>query len=218
MSLTLHFHPLASFCWKTLIAFYENGTPFEPVIVDLGDPVSREAFLKLTPIGKMPVLRDEARDMTVPESTIVIDYLDRLYPGRARLMPADPDLALQVRLADRFYDFYVHEPMQRVVADYLRPADRRDPYGVDQARAQIESSYTVIDAGMAARQWAVGDAFTLADCAAFPALFYADKVSPLRDRFSNVRAYLDRLSRRPSVARVLEEAQPYFHLFPVKGA
>ncbi len=218
MSLTLHFHPLASFCWKTLIAFYENGTPFEPVIVDLGDPVSREAFLKLTPIGKMPVLRDEARDMTVPESTIVIDYLDRLYPGRLRLMPTDPDLALQVRLADRFYDFYVHEPMQRFVADYLRPADRRDPYGVDQSRAQIESAYAIINADMATKQWAVGDVFTLADCGAFPALFYADKVSPLRDRFPDVRAYLDRLSQRPSVVRVLDEAKPYFHLFPVKEA
>jgi glutathione S-transferase len=218
MSLTLHFHPLASFCWKALIAFYENGAAFEPVIVDLGDPASRAAFLKLTPVGKMPVLRDEARDMTVPESTIVIDYLDRLYPGRVRLLPTDPDLALQVRLADRFYDFYVHEPMQRYVADYLRPADRRDPYGVDQARARIESSYAIIDADMAEKRWAVGDGFTLADCAAFPALFYADKVSPLRDRFPNVRAYLDRLSRRPSVARVLEEAQPYFHLFPVKEA
>ncbi|BCH21783.1 glutathione S-transferase family protein [Mesorhizobium sp. L-8-3] len=218
MSLTLHFHPLASFCWKALIAFYENGTPFEPVIVDLGDPVCRAAFLKLTPVGKMPVLRDEARDMTVPESTIVIEYLDRLYPGRVRLMPDDPELALQVRLADRFYDFYVHEPMQRFVADYLRPADRRDPYGVDQARAQIESSCAIIDADMATKPWAVGDAFTLADCAAFPALFYADKVSPLRERFPHVRAYLDRLSRRPSVARVLEEAQPYFHLFPVKEA
>ncbi|BCH29472.1 glutathione S-transferase [Mesorhizobium sp. L-8-10] len=216
MSLTLHFHPLASFCWKALIAFYENGTPFEPVIVDLGDPVSRAAFLKLTPVGKMPVLRDDARDRTVPESTIVIEYLDRLYPGRLRLMPDEPELALQVRLADRFYDFYVHEPMQRYVADYLRPADRRDPYGVDQARARIESSYAIIDADMATKPWAVGDAFTLADCAAFPALFYADKVSPLRDRFPNVRAYLDRLSRRGSVARVLEEAKPYFHLFPVK--
>ena len=192
MSLTLHFHPLASFCWKALIAFYENGTPFEPVVVDLGDPISRAAFLKLAPIGKMPVLRDEARDMTVPESTILIDYLDRLY------------------------DFYVHEQMQRVVADYLRPADRRDPYGVDQSRGQIESAYAIVDADMATKQWAVGDAFTLADCAAFPALFYADRVSPLRDRFPNVKAYLDRLSQRPSVVRVLEEAKPYFHLFPVK--
>lgn len=218
MSLTLHFHPLASFCWKALIAFYENGAAFERVIVDLGDPASRAAFLKLTPVGKMPVLRDQSRDMTVLESTIVIDYLDRLYPGCVRLLPADPDLALRVRFADRFYDFYVHEPMQRIVADHLRPADRRDPYGVDQARAQIESSYAIIDADMAAKDWAVGNGFTLADCSAFPALFYADKVSPLRDRFPNVRTYLDRLSRRPSVARVLDDAQPYFHLFPVKEA
>lgn len=218
MSLKLHLHPLASFCWKVLIAFYENGAPFEPVIVDLGDKAARAEFLKLSPLGKMPVLRDEANDRTVPESTIIIDYLDRHYPGPQRLLPDDPDLALQVRLADRFYDLYVHEPMQKIVTDRLRPAGKNDPHGVELARQQLETSYAMIEADMAERTWAAGDRFTLADCAALPALFYAGKVVPFGRGHGNVARYFDRLMQRPSVARVVREAEPYFALFPAKDA
>ena len=121
MSLTLHFHPLASFCWKALIALYENDTPFAPNMVDLGNAAERAALLKLWPIGKFPVLRDDARDQTVPESSIIIEYLDRHYPGRTQFIPADPDLAWQTRLRDRFYDLYLHLPMQKIMVDRLRP-------------------------------------------------------------------------------------------------
>ncbi|MER8777715.1 glutathione S-transferase family protein [Mesorhizobium sp. M0977] len=214
MSLTMHLHPLASFCWKPLIALYENDTPFTSVVVDLGNEQSRAAFLKLWPLGKMPVLRDEALDRTVPESTIVIEYLNAYYPGPAELIPADVDLARQTRLADRFYDFYVQEPMQKIVGDRLRPEGKTDPFGVEQARAQLRSSYAVIEQDMQSRTWAVGGSFTMADCAAAPALFYADKVEPFGDKYPAVRRYHDRLLRRPSVARVIEEAQPYFKLFP----
>ncbi|ESX68784.1 glutathione S-transferase family protein [Mesorhizobium sp. M0815] len=214
MSLTMHLHPLASFCWKPLIALYENGTPFTSVVVDLGNEQSRVAFLKLWPLGKMPVLRDEALDRTVPESTIVIEYLNAYYPGPAELIPADVDLARQTRLADRFYDFYVQEPMQKIVGDRLRPEGKTDPFGVEQARAQLRSSYAVIEQDMQSRTWAVGGSFTMADCAAAPALFYANKVEPFGDKYPAVRRYHDRLLRRPSVARVIEEAQPYFKLFP----
>jgi glutathione S-transferase len=140
MALTYHYHPLASFCWKALIALYENDTPFDTVLVDLTDEQSRSAFLKLSPIGKMPVLRDDRRDCTIPESTIIIDYLDRHYPGATRFIPEDPDLALKTRLRDRFYDLYVHDPMQRIVGDKLRPADKRDPHGVETAKALLRSS------------------------------------------------------------------------------
>jgi glutathione S-transferase len=126
MTLVLYFHPLSSFCQKALIALCENGTPFEPRIVDLSDEASRAAFLRLWPIGKFPVLRDEARDRLIPESSVIIEYLDQHYPGPAPLVPADPDLALKTRLADRFYDLYVHEPMQKIVGDRLRPAGERD--------------------------------------------------------------------------------------------
>ncbi|MCV3207832.1 glutathione S-transferase family protein [Mesorhizobium sp. YC-39] len=214
MSLTMHLHPLASFCWKPLIALYENGTPFASVVVDLGNEQSRAAFLKLSPTGKMPVLRDEALNQTVPESTIVIEYLNAHYPGPVEMIPADIDLARQVRLADRFYDFYVQEPMQKIVGDRLRPEGKTDPFGVEQARAQLRGSYAIIEQEMQAQTWAVGEAFTMADCAAAPALFYANKVEPFGDKYPAAKRYHDRLLERPSVARVIEEAQPYFKLFP----
>ncbi|RVD19955.1 glutathione S-transferase family protein [Mesorhizobium sp. M4B.F.Ca.ET.017.02.2.1] len=214
MSLTMHLHPLASFCWKPLIALYENGTPFDVVIVDLGNEQSRAAILRLSPAGKMPVLRDEARGQTVPESTIVIEYLAVHYPGPTALIPADADLARQVRTADRFYDFYVQEPMQKIVGDRLRPQGQTDPFGVEQARAQLRASYAIVETEMQSRIWAVGETFTMADCAAAPALFYANKVEPFGDRFPAVRRYHDRLVERPSFARVIEEAQPYFKFFP----
>lgn len=214
MSLTLHFHPLASFCWKPLIAFYENDTPFTPVIVDLGDEQSRAAFLKISPTGKMPALRDDARDCTVLESTIVIEYLTAHYPGPVELIPRDVDLAIKVRQADRFYDFYVQEPMQKIVADRLRPGDKTDPFGVEQARAQLRNSYAIIEQDMQSRTWALGEAFTMADCAASPALFYANKVEPFGENYPAMKRYHDRLLARPSFARVVKEAQPYFHLFP----
>lgn len=216
MSLTLYYHPLASFCWKTLIALYENGTPFEPVIVDLANEESRAAFLKVWPVGKFPVLRDAALDRTIPESTIINEYLAQHYPGRVELLPGDRDEALKVRFGDRFYDHYVQEPMQKIVGDRLRPSGKTDPYGVELARAEILSSYDIIEAEMAGRQWATGDAYTLADCAASPALFYANKAQPFGDGHKNVAAYLDRLMQRPSFARVIEEAGPYFKFFPIK--
>ncbi|ESY80678.1 glutathione S-transferase [Mesorhizobium sp. LNHC220B00] len=214
MSLTLHFHPLASFCWKPLIALYENATPFASVVVDLGDEQSRAAFLKVSPTGKMPALRDDARDRTVLESTIVVEYLAAHYPGPAELIPADVDLALAVRQADRFYDFYVQEPMQKIVGDRLRPLDNTDPFGVEQARSQLRNSYAIIEREMQSSEWAVGDAFTMADCAASPALFYANKVEPFGDRYPAVKRYHDRLLRRAAFTRVIEEAQSYFKFFP----
>ena len=214
MSLTLYYHPLSSFCWKALIALYENDTPFTPRMVDLSNADERAALLKLWPIGKFPVLRDAARDRIVPESSIIIEYLDTEYPGRTRFIAAEPKLALQTRLRDRFYDLYVHLPMQKIVGDRLRPADARDAHGVEEAKARIASCYGMIDKEMTSRNWAMGEAFSLADCAAAPALFYADKVVPFGETHSNLAAYLGRLKARPSFARVLKEAEPYFKMFP----
>jgi glutathione S-transferase len=214
MSLTLHYHPLASFCWKVLIALYENDTPFEKVIVDLGNEASRAAFVKLWPIGKFPVLQDKARDRIVPESAVIIDYLDQYFPGRVTFVPRDADLARQTRLADQFYDRYVHEQMGKIVTDKIRPEGRHDLFGVEQSREMLKTAYPMIDADMASKTWAMGDIFTLADCSAFPALFYADKVEPFTGKYPNAARYLERLSARPSVARVVEEARPYMPLFP----
>ena len=216
MSLKLYFHPLASFCQKALIAFYENGIPFEPVIVDLLDGTSSAAFRAVWPMAKMPVLRDDARDRTVAESTIVIEYLDAYYPGTTRFLPAEPDGAWQTRMWDRVYDHYVQEPMQKIVTDRLRPEGRNDGYGVEQAEAQLHQAYDLVEHEMAAKTWMMGDAFTLADCAAAPALFYANTVVPFGDTHKRLTAYLARIMARPSFARVLAEAEPYFRLFPMK--
>jgi glutathione S-transferase len=214
MSLILYYHPLASFCWKALIGLYELGVPFEKHLVDLSDPNARAAFKRLWPMAKFPVLRDEARDRTVPESSILLEYVDRLSEGPPRLIPQDPERALECRLRDRLYDAYIHAPMQNIVADRLRAEGARDPLGVEQARAQIESAYAMVDEQVRSGPWALGAEFTLADCAAMPALYYGNKVAPFEGRWHNLTAYLERLKLRPSVARVLEEAQPYFEMFP----
>ncbi len=214
MTLTLHYHPLASFCWKALIGLYELGLPFEKNLVDLADPTARAAFTRLWPLAKFPVLRDEARDRTVPESTILLEYVDRLGHGRRRLIPLDPEQALECRLRDRLYDAYIHAPMQKIVGDRLRAEGARDPVGVEQARAQLEAAYAVVDEQVRRGPWAMGAEFTLADCAAMPALYYGNKVAPFAGRWNDLTAYLERLQRRPSVARVLEEAAPWFHMFP----
>lgn len=216
MSLKLYFHPLSSFCHKALIALYEAQTPFEPVFVDLSDEKSSAALRSLWPMAKFPVLRDEKRNCTVAESTVIIEYLDAYYPGPARFVPADPDLAWQARMRDRFYDLYVHLPMQKIVGDRLRPAGATDPFGVEEARANLRRVYGMIDRDMAGRTWAVGDGFSLADCAASPALFYANTVEPFGPAQKNLQSYFGRLMSRPSYVRTIEEAQPYFVYFPME--
>ncbi len=216
MALKLYFHPLASFCHKALIALYENRIAFERIIVDLRDEASRAAFRAIWPMAKMPVLRDEARHRMVAESTVIIEFLDAHYPGLTRFLPADADRAWQTRMWDHFYDHYVQEPMQKIVADRLRPAGKTDAYGMDLAKAQLDQAYGVMEQEMESKIWAIGDDFTLADCAAAPALFYANTVVPFAETHKNLAAYLDRLMVRPSFARVLEEAQPYFNLFPLE--
>ena len=214
MTLKLYFHPLASFCHKVLIPLYENDTPFEPVVVDLGDPASTAAFRAVWPMAKMPALRDDARGHTAAESTIVIEYLNAHYPGRVRFVPDDPDAAWKTRLWDRVFDHYVMLPMQQIVGDRLRPEDKRDPFGVEQAKEQLRGVYPTIERELGSRPWIMGDAFTLADCAAAPALFYANILVPFDPGQKALIGYLDRLMTRPSFARVLQEAKPYFRFFP----
>ena len=214
MSLTLHFHPLSSFCQKVLVALYENGTPFTPNIVNLGDPAQRAALLALWPIGKFPVLVDDARSETIPESAIIIEYLAQHYPGATPLVPADADGARKTRMLDRFFDLYVNLPMQTVVGNRLRPSGAKDSLGVEQARARLRTAYGMIETDMAARTWATGESFSMADCAAAPALYYANLVEPFGEGHTNVTRYFERLMTRPSFARAVKEADPYRHLFP----
>ncbi|HEY4265322.1 MAG TPA: glutathione S-transferase family protein [Micropepsaceae bacterium] len=213
MSLKLYYHPLSSFCHKVLIALYENGVPFEPVLVDLSSEESSAAFKKIWPIGKFPVLRDEAKGLTIPESSVIIEYVDTHYPKGARLVPQEAEAAWRTRLEDRFYDLHVHMPMQKIITDRLRPSGQNDSFGVQEATQQILTAYRLIDAGIAGKQWAMGDDFSMADCAAAPALFYGSMAVPF-GAHKNLAAYLERLKARPSYARVLKEAEPYFKYIP----
>lgn len=214
MALTFYYHPLSSFCWKALIALYENGTPFTGRIVDLGNADDRAEFQRVWPLAKFPVLHDDARHKTLPESSILIEYLQNFYPGATRFIPSDPDAALQVRLKDRFLDLYVHDSMQRIVADALRPADVKDQTGVAQWKARILEAADMLESDMG-DQWIMGADFTLADCAAAPALFYANKAAPFEATHPKLNAYMARLAARPSFARVLEEAAPFMKYFPL---
>jgi glutathione S-transferase len=213
MTLKLYAHPFSSYCQKVLTALYENGTPFELRLLSQDNPQVLAEFAALWPIKRFPVLVDGSR--TVVEATIIIEYLGLYHPGPRPLLPADPRAALEVRSMDRFFDNYISTPQQKIVFNALRPPEARDAYGVDEARAMLETSYAWLDGLMATREWAAAGAFSLADCAAAPALLYADWTHPIPERFAAVHAYRRRLLARPSYARALDEARPYRHLFPL---
>jgi glutathione S-transferase len=209
MPLTLYAHPFSSYCQKVLIALYENATPFALRL--LADAEAAREWEALWPLKRMPVLIDEGR--TIVESTIIIEHLALHHAGPVQLIPRDTDAALDVRFMDRVFDNYVMAPMQRIVGDFIRAPEARDARTVTEAKALLDTSYRWLDARLATRKWACAD-FSLADCAAAPSLFYADWVHPIDAAFANTRAYRARLLSRASVARAVEEARPYRHLFP----
>ena len=211
MSLTLYAHPFASYCWKVLIALYENGTPFSYRVID--DAAGFAELESLWPLKKFPVLKDD--EASVIESSIIVEHLMLRHPGTTRLIPGGIDAALKVRFMDRFFDNYIMTPMQKLVSDHMRAEGEHDPKGVAEAKASLDVAYGWLEKQVTQQGWAVGDDFTLADCAAAPALFYADWAHPIGDRFSDVRAYRARLLARPSIARTVDEARPYRKLFPL---
>jgi glutathione S-transferase len=215
-ALTLHYHPLSSYCQKVLIAIDVLGIEVDKRLLNLGDPEARAAHLALWPTGKMPLLVDRLRP--VPESSIIIEYLQRHHarPGHT-LIPDSPDAALDVRLWDRQFDLYVMTPMQALTADLLRPEGERDSRGVAQARGGLSSAYAFIDHHLEGRTWVSGDAFSMADCAAAPALFYAVTYMPLSPQHVHLAAYFERLMDHPSVALTIDQARPYFKFYPGRG-
>ncbi len=210
MSLTLYAHPFASYCWKPLIALYENATPFTYRLVE--DAAGWAELESLWPLKKFPLLRDG--EATIVESSIIVEYLMHRYPGTTRMIPVNDDAALTVRFMDRFFDNYVMGPMQTLVADRMRIETERDTKGVADARKMLDVAYGWLEQQLTPQGWASGSTFSLADCSAAPALFYAAWVHPLGDRFPKVLAYRGRVLGRPSVARVVDEARPFRKLFP----
>lgn len=213
MSLALYAHPFSSYCQKVLIALYENGIPFEWRVLTPDDAATDDEFTALWPIRRMPLLRDGER--TVMESSIIIEYLGQHHAGPVRLIPDDAETALEARLLDRFFDNYVQTPLQKIVFDSMRADADRDPRGVQDARAMLETSYAWLDRTLAGRHWATGGEFSLADCAAAPALFYADWVLRIPAECAHVQAYRQRLLARASFARAVDEARPYRSYFPL---
>lgn len=212
-ALTLHYHPLSSHCHKVLIAIDVLGVPVDKRLLNLADPAERDAHLALWPLGKMPLLVDQGRP--IPETSIIIEYLQRTHAQRgAQLIPDDPDAALNVRLWDRLLDQYVMTPMQALTADLLKPHDERDARSVARARDTLSTSYAIIDRHLDRRTWLAGDIFSMADCTAAPALFYATTYVPLLPEHAQLSAYFERLIDHPAVAAVIENARPYFRFYP----
>jgi glutathione S-transferase len=213
MKLTLYGHPFSSYCQKVLIALYANQTPFTFRVLGPGDPDVATELAALWPLKRFPVLLDHGRG--VSESSVIIEHLMRCHPGPVRLIPEDPEAALEARLMDRFFDSYVMTPMSKLVSNQLRPDGQRDPYGVAEAKTMLDTAYGWLDGVMAKRTWAAGDSFSLADCAAAPALFYADWAHRIGEAFPHVRSYRSRLLARPSFARAVDEARPFRPFFPL---
>ena len=206
-------HPFSSYTWKALIAFRESGIAFEFRLIDAGHPANVARLNEISPLGKFPAIVDG--DVALFEATIIIEHLRQRYPEAAALIPAAPRSATDVRMLDRFFDNYVMTPMQAVVFEALRPADARDPFGVAKARKDLDTIYAWLDAKLDGREWAAGSAFTLADCAAAPSLFYADWTQPIPAGYARLKAYRARLLARPEFARIVDEARPYRNLFPL---
>jgi glutathione S-transferase len=209
----LYAHPFSAYSQKALIALSENGTPFDFAMLSRDDAAVGAEFSALWPLKRFPVLVDSGR--TVLESTVIIEYLDLYYPGAAPMIPEDRRAALDARMLDRFFDNYVMTPVQKIVGDRLRPEEARDALGVEEAKAQLDRAYRWLDERMQDRQWATGEAFSLADCAAAPSLFYADWCHPIDASLRQAVAYRQRLLARPSFARAVNEARAYRPFFPL---
>lgn len=216
MALVLHYHPLSSCCHKVLIALYEMGIAFEPRLLNLGDPQARSAHMARWPTGKMPLLEDDGH--IVPETSIIIEHLQQRHPEAALLLPADPAACLEARLWDRLCDLYLMTPMQALVAQRLRGQGASDARAIDDARATLAMAYGLIEQQVSGGAWLAGADFSLADCAAAPALFYARTIAPFGSAQHGLAAYFERLLARPSVARVVDEAKPFFQYYPFKEA
>lgn len=213
MTLLLYGHAFSSYTQKALVALYENGTPFEFCSLGPDTPQHLADWLRHWPLRTFPLLLDGAR--TFVETSITIEYLQLAHGGPVRLLPAEPLAALDVRFLDRFFDLHVMSPVQQAVNGARTGDDGQRQHGLAAAVDKLERAYAWLEGRLAGRVWAAGDNFTLADCAAAPALFYADWTLRISAAYPVLRAYRARLLARPSFARAVDEARPYRALFPL---
>ncbi|WP_438301542.1 glutathione S-transferase family protein [Pseudomonas sp. NMS19W] len=214
MDLTLYYHPLSSYCHKALIALYEHGVAFEKRLIDLSSEAERAELRALWPLVKFPVPQDRARQRNVPESSVIIEYLDRYHAGAGRLIPDDWDTALQVRLWDRFFDNYVMTPMSQIVADRIHSRNT----DLSSQRTLLNTAYDMLENQLATHPWIASPDYSMADCSASPALFYASTLVPFGTDRPRLSAYFERLVQRPSFSQVIDEAKPWFDFYPFAEA
>lgn len=208
----LYYHPLSGYSQKVLIALYEKDIPFDRDIVELMNPEAKAAYMQdVYPIGKVPLLiADDSRK--IPESSIIIEYLENNYDSGTRLIPDDKQLARQVRFHDRVSDLYLQNQIGTIFFDSMKPEDQQNPEAVQQARNTIDTVYGYLEKHLANGEWLVDNQFSMADCSLVPALNYARITHPYEGR-QNIEAYWERLRERPSVKRVLDEAAPHMEAF-----
>jgi len=198
--LTLYEHPFALYCQKVLIALNELGVAFD--VLEEQRDFDRADLAKLWPPASIPVLVDG--DRVIGETSIIIEHV-----AGARLVPS-----LEARLWDRICDQYVSDAVQAIVADAIE--QRSGTRATGQARDRLDVAYGMLESQLAALEFLAGDTFTIADCAAAPGLFYALAIHPWDEgTHPRLTRYYRALAQRPSVAKVIAEARPYRHLFPL---
>ncbi len=209
----LYYHPISTYSQKVLIALYEKGLEFESEIVHLMDPDARAEYLSVYPMGKIPCLVDG--DQLVPESSIIIEYIDAM--AEPRLIKGDADKTRKIRFKDRMFDFYLNDNVATLLFQSLKTKADQDQERIDKARFQINTMYSFMEREFGSQDYANGNEFLLGDCAAAPALNYAQRIAPF-DEHKNICAYWDRLTSRPSVQRIQEEAAPAIAAFMEQNA
>jgi glutathione S-transferase len=198
--LTLYEHPFALYCQKVLVALGEEGAAYD--VLEEQRDFDRAQLAALWPPASIPVLRDG--DSVIGESSIIIEYV-----AGARLVPS-----LEARKWDRLCDQYVSNAVQSIVFDTIE--ERFDERAVGQARGRLDMAYAMLEAQLAVNEYVAGETFTIADCAAAPGLFYALAIHPWDEHAQpQLTRYYRALAKRPSFAKVIADARPYRHLFPL---
>jgi glutathione S-transferase len=210
----LYYNPISTYSQKTLLAFYEKGLEFEPHIVSLMDPEAGKAYREVYPLGKIPCLVLED-DYIIPESSIIIEYIDSL--AEPRLIDGDAEQTRKIRFKDRMFDLYLNDSIVTLLFQSMKPEEQKDQERIDTAKFRVDTMYSFMDHEFGQQPYANGDNFSMADCAAAPGLFYAEMLAPFAE-YKNISAYWERLKERASVQKTHADAKPIIEEFMKKNA
>lgn len=204
----LYYHPVSGYSQKVAMAFYEKEQAFEADIVNFFDEEDAADYREIHPLGKIPMLELESGEL-VWESSIIVEYLDTHFETGTRLIPEEKNAARRARFFERLSDLYVMASVSTIMRDPLKPEGDRDAKAVARARETLTIMFPLMNEALGQNTWALGETFSVADCAIAPALAYARKIHPY-EQFTNLTAYAARIHERPSWQRVWQEAKPHF--------